>query len=276
MENVPGILTIDGGKIVTEIELNLARLGYESRFKILFAEDFGVPQERRRVFLIATRLGWEDSVFPRGTHGPSKKPSVNANGYVHRWKVSRGQPPRPFVTVWDAIGDLPPVRNGGDANLMQYRRGPQNEFQERGRRGSRLIRNHVLLCLKPKTIRRIKAIPEGGDWRDMPRKLLPSGMKRAERNDHTKRYGRLARGGLCCTILTKCDPHWGGYIHPFQHRTITVREAARLQTFPDRFRFYGSITKQYEQVGNAVPPSVARRIAHALKRYLLRKSKRPL
>jgi DNA (cytosine-5)-methyltransferase 1 len=87
-------------------------------------------------------------------------------------------------------------------------------------------------------------------------------MRRARKSDHTKRYGRLSRKGLASTILTKCDPHWGAYIHPTQNRTISVREAARLQGFPDRFRFAGTHTsKQYTQVGNAVPVPLARAVA---------------
>lgn len=79
-------------------------------------------------------------------------------------------------------------------------------------------------------------------------------MKRAKRSDHTKRYGRLRWDGLSSTILTKCDIHWGAYIHPEQDRALSVREAARLQSFPDSFHFAGSKTEQYVQVGNAVPP----------------------
>src|SRR5690606_4650180 len=96
--------------------------------------------------------------------------------------------------------------------------------------------------------------PPGGSWRDIPFALLPAGMQRASKSCHTKRYGRLEKRGLCCTILTKADPHWGSYIHPVDDRVITVREAARLQTFPDRFRFFGPQSYQYMQVGNAVPP----------------------
>lgn len=275
MENVPGMLTIANGKIVKEIRRRLARLGYEVEIRILFAEDYGVPQERRRVFIIGTRLGWEESLFPRGTHGPSVKPSEEANKYIHRWKPRKARPPQPFVTVWDAIGDLPPVRNSNGLPVTQYRRRVRTDYQRRARRGRRLLYNHVAHKLTPKMIRRITNVPEGGDWRDIPRRLLPAGMKRARPNDHTKRYGRLARRGLCCTILTKCDPHWGSYVHPVQHRTITVREAARLQSFPDTFRFCNFISKQYEQVGNAVPPLMAKRIAQALKRHLFRKTARP-
>lgn len=273
MENVPGMLTIGNGKIVAEIKRKLSALGYESSIKVLFAEDFGVPQTRRRAFVIATRLGWENLLFPVGTHGPSKKPSEKSNSYVHRWKPKGNRSPQQLVKVWNAIGDLPPVKNGDGAELIPYRGRPRTEFQKQARRGVRMIHNHVGHHLTPAGIRRIKTVPEGGNWRDIPRRLLPAGMKRARKTDHTKRYGRLARTGLCCTILTKCDPHWGSYIHPIEDRTITVREAARLQTFPDRFKFCNSLSKQYEHIGNAVPPLLAKRVALALKRHLRRKDK---
>jgi DNA (cytosine-5)-methyltransferase 1 len=110
----------------------------------------------------------------------------------------------------------------------------------------------------------MKHIPIGGSWRDIPHDLLPDGMKRAKRSDHTKRYGRMNPNGQSCTVLTKCDIHWGAYIHPYQDRAISVREAARLQAFPDSFVFKGSRTEQYMQVGNAVPPLLGRSIAEAL------------
>ena len=116
---------------------------------------------------------------------------------------------------------------------------------------------------------RVLHIPEGGNWRDIPRGLLPAGMQRARLEDHTKRYGRLHRDGFASTILTKCDPHWGAYIHPTQDRTISVREAARLQGFPDTFRFAGEhISLQYAQVGNAVPVPLATAIALAVNSHL--------
>lgn len=273
MENVPGMLTIGNGTIVKEIERKLATLGYESCTKILFAEDFGVPQKRRRAFVIATMLGWESLIFPRGTHGPSPKPSEKANSYIYRWKPRNGKVPQQQVTVWNAISDLPPVNGSGGEEVIPYRRKPRTDFQKEIRRGSDLIHNHRGHQLTPPMIRRIRSVPEGGNWRDIPRQLLPAGMKRARKSDHTKRYGRLARKGLSSTILTKCDPHWGSYVHPLEDRTITVREAARLQTFPDRFRFSNSLSKQYELVGNAVPPLLAKQIARSLSRHIARKSR---
>jgi DNA (cytosine-5)-methyltransferase 1 len=272
MENVPGMLTVGDGAIVDEIKRGLKRLGYEVGIRILFAEDYGVPQQRRRVFVVATREGWSSALFPAGTHGPAAKPSEQANPIVHRWKPRKGRRAKPFVTVWDAIGDLPPVSNGATKVKVRYRRGKaKNAYQRAARRGKRVVLDHVCHELAPRTVKRVATVPEGGNWRDIPRRLLPAGMKRALTKDHTKRYGRLSRRDLCCTILTKCDPHWGSYIHPTQDRTITVREAARLQSFPDTFRFGDHISKQYEQIGNAVPPAMAKAVASALTRHLRRR-----
>ncbi|MGB9380010.1 DNA cytosine methyltransferase [Candidatus Binatus sp.] len=270
MENVPGMLTVGDGAIVRAIRRGLEKLGYEVGIRILFAEDFGVPQERRRVFIVATRLGWEETLFPRGSHGPSPKPSANANPLVHHWKPCHGKKAKKPVTVWDAIGDLPRAANGASSGKRRYRTRAQNDFQRAARRGSRAVYDQTVYRLTPRTLKRIEAVPEGGNWRDIPRRMLPAGMKRARKCDHTKRYGRLRRRGFCCTILTKCDPHWGSYIHPTQDRTISVREAARLQSFPDTFRFIGCISKQYEQIGNAVPPAMARAVATALDDHLRR------
>ncbi len=276
MENVPGILTIGNGAIVEEIVLSLAKLGYTCEARILYSEDFGVPQERRRVFFVASRLTDRmGELFPSGSHGPRSKPSVEANPFVHRWALRKGQRTRRFVTVWSAIGDLPLLRNGEGEEERDYTRDPRGPFQRRmrdyGRRAS--LYNHVAPRLSEEMLDRIRHVPEGGSWRDIPRRLLPSGMKRAELTDHTKRYGRLKKRGLCCTILTKCDPHWGSYIHPTNDRAITVREAARLQSFHDRFRFLGFRSQQFEQVGNAVPPLMAAALARSARRHLLKCSR---
>jgi DNA (cytosine-5)-methyltransferase 1 len=132
------------------------------------------------------------------------------------------------------------------------------------REGSLEITNHGAPRLGDVNMKRLQYIPQGGSWRDIPHDLLPKGMQRAKRSDHTKRYGRLRWDGLASTILTKCDIHWGAYIHPEQDRGITVREAARFQSFPDWFDFSGSRTEQYVQVGNAVPPLLGRRMAETI------------
>jgi DNA (cytosine-5)-methyltransferase 1 len=124
---------------------------------------------------------------------------------------------------------------------------------------SKKLYDHIAQSLSDTVMERIKHVPAGGNWRSIPRHLLPPGMARAKTSDHTKRYGRLDPARQAATVLTKCDPHWGQYIHPTQDRALSVREAARLQGFPDTFRFAGEFfTKHYQQVGNAVPVVVAR------------------
>jgi DNA (cytosine-5)-methyltransferase 1 len=242
MENVTGITSIAGGDIVREIFNGMESLDYRVEMKILKAEEYGVPQERRRVFFIATKTKAKIS-FPKPTHGEGRLP---------------------VVTVWDAISDLPALENGAKETPARYGSPPQNAYQERLRGDCVTLTNHSAGRLSAINEQRMRHIPPGGSWRDIPRHLLPAGMLKAKRSDHTKRYGRPRKTDLACTILTKCDVHWGAYIHPTQDRALTVREAARLQSFPDFFNFQGSRTEQYVQVGNAVPPLLGKRVAEAL------------
>ncbi|MBN6739154.1 DNA cytosine methyltransferase [Acidithiobacillus sp. MC6.1] len=242
MENVTGITSIAGGGIVREIFKEMESLGYRVEMKVLKAEEFGVPQERRRVFFIATRTD-APILFPQPTHGPGLLP---------------------FVTVWDAISDLPVLENGDKSAPRRYAKKPQNAYQALLRGACTIVANHSASRLARVNEKRMQHIPPGGSWRDIPFDLLPAGMKLAKRSDHTKRYGRPRKTDLACTILTKCDVHWGAYIHPLQNRSFTVREAARLQSFPDFFTFQGSGTEQYVQVGNAVPPLLGRCVAESL------------
>jgi DNA (cytosine-5)-methyltransferase 1 len=255
MENVTGILSAGGGEAVQAIIRSLNELGYAVEYRTLKAEEFGVPQERRRVVFIGNRIG-SPVLWPTPTHG---------HGRI------------PFVTVWDAIGDLPSLANGeARAERLKYRCASFSDFQRTMRGNAVSIANHQASRLSSINEQRMEHIPEGGSWRDIPHELLPAGMKKARRCDHTKRYGRLRRAGLSSTILTKCDIHWGAYIHPEQSRSLTVREAARLQSFPDWFEFAGSRTEQYVQVGNAVPPLLGRKVAEAILEAIGRLIEAPL
>jgi DNA (cytosine-5)-methyltransferase 1 len=170
----------------------------------------------------------------------------------------------PVVTVEDALGDLPTLAMGEGAEELAYTAAPHSDYAKAMRKGSSCVFNHYAARLAQQNIERLKHLRPGGSWRDLPIELLPKGMRLARRSDHTKRYGRLKNDGLAGTVMTKCDPHWGAVFLPDQDRSLTVREAARIQSFPDRYRFLGPRVAQYEQVGNAVPVLLAKSIAESL------------
>jgi DNA (cytosine-5)-methyltransferase 1 len=265
IENVPGMVSFNGGETVNAIVDSLAALGYQATVKILYAPHYGVPQMRWRTVFLATRLGFDPlTLFPAPTHSATGRSNfttrLNGLSLLLNGKAKPQSGLLEKTTVGDAISDLPAITNGGGADSTAYLSEAHSDYQETLRQGSTSILNHRCAGLGAVNLARLPHIPMGGSWRDIPHDLLPEGMKRARKSDHTKRYGRLDPEGIASTILTKCDPHWGSYIHPTQDRVISVREAARIQSFPDRIRFYGNLTDQYKQVGNAVPPLLAKNV----------------
>ena len=276
MENVPGMLSLDQGQFIRDVYSLFEGAGYHLRHMVLCAAHYGVPQERWRLFIIGTILKREIT-FPEPTHyAPVRANFTGGQRLTWLPMISNGfrspslfdQFLLPFTRVKDAIGDLPTLGINDGSEEMAYTRRARSPYQECMRRNSTVLTNHVAGALSPQNLQRLKHIPPGGSWRDIPHGLLPAGMQRARRSDHTRRYGRLDPAGLSGTILTKCDPHWGTFFHYDQDRTLTVREAARLQSFPDHYRFTGSRVSQYEQVGNAVPPLLATALATHIKETL--------
>lgn len=267
IENVPGIVSLGKGTVVKAIYARLEGMGYSVGHRILFAGHYGVPQLRFRTIFIALRDS-KHVEFPEPTHNASGRANfAGAKELCISLAPLLSEKLKEKVTAWDAISDLPELMLGGSYEGA-YPTPPQSELQKQLRDGSSLIQNHACARLATINLERLKHIPQGGSWRDIPFDLLPEGLKRARRSDHTKRYGRLHPNELCSTILTKCDPHWGSFFHPNQDRALSVREAARIQTFPDTYTFKGTLTQQFEQVGNAVPPIMAKAIGEQIRRMI--------
>ena len=274
IENVPGLVSFEDGKTLHAILDALAELGYGADVRILGAAYYGVPQMRWRTIIIGTR-GRElpPEAFPDPICHAPIEPNFTSTFDGHSLlKIPTAEKSSKFTTVKEAIGDLPPLQNGEHGSMVKdYPMPPQCDYQRRARRGSTGIHNHEAPRLSAINVKRMSYIHPGGNWTDIPDDLLPRGMQQARKSDHTKRYGRVRPDGLASTILTKCDPHWGAYIHYSQDRSFTVREAARIQSFPDHYIFLGSMAEQFAQVGNAVPPMLAQAIGVSIKSILERR-----
>lgn len=236
LENVPGILNYDGGRVRREIIEAFSALGYDVCARVLCAADYGVPQTRRRAFFLGTRLGFSaESLFPLPTHDAAR-----------------------YVTVWDAISDLPPLRAGEGCEPAGYTGPAHTPYQRLLRTGGGSFYNHVSAVHKPETLELLAMIAPGQTMRDLPERYHT-------RSVHSGAYGRMRPDQPAYTLTTRLNtPSVGRITHPEQDRTITPREAARLQSFPDGYRFLGDITSVGIQIGNAVPPLLAQSIGEAL------------
>jgi DNA (cytosine-5)-methyltransferase 1 len=266
IENVPGLLSFGDGGVLRWIYEGLGALGYSVKHRVLLAARYGVPQERWRLIVIARRWDMPEVGFAPASNRVAARANFTG-GAVWTREVplfsAHALPRLDPVTVKEAIGDLPRLKNGEGTERRPMPHADWSRlsaYQQWVRGGAVELWNHVAPKLGEINLRRLQHIPPGGNWRDVPRRMLPPGMRRAEKGDHTKRYGRLSPTGLSGTILTDCDPHWGSFFHYSQDRAITPREAARLQSFPDTYVFAGTPTAQYRQIGNAVPPLFARAI----------------
>jgi DNA (cytosine-5)-methyltransferase 1 len=249
------------GWVVRQIKGDFRKIGYENvECSILNAADYGTPQNRKRIIYVATRknsrIGWPErthfppSEFDRSLIDPNAKPQVN---------------------VMDAIGDLPPIKNRTKGakltdNPMPYRSKPSCEFQRWIRDGSKQVHNHITRWHRNEDLKVFSHMSPGMKWSDLAdrdRKLI--GYSDESFNDKWK---RLPTDGPSWTVVSHLQKDGYMYIHPTQDRTISVREAARLQSFPDTFVFEGSRSSQFKQVGNAVPPLLAFAIAKKVKSML--------
>ncbi|WP_102346372.1 DNA cytosine methyltransferase [Bacillus sp. Marseille-P3661] len=231
IENVPNILTANKGSFKTEIYSLFEEIGYKMDSAILNASNFGVPQIRRRAFILG-KLGGSPLTLPMGLAEP--------------------------VSVWDAISDLAFLDSGEGEFVQDYIYEPQSMYQIRMREQGEKLYNHVATKHSALAMERMQLIPP-----EKGREVLPN--EHLTKSIYSGTWTRMVRNEPSVTITTRFDtPSSGKFTHPFLHRAITVREAARIQSFPDHFIFSGSKTAQMKQVGNAVPPLLAKAIAEVI------------
>jgi len=250
IENVPDILTYRNGAVRREIELTLKRLGYFVDIRILNAADYGVPQLRRRAFIVAQRKDVHAASMMSAFPGPTHTASESSG----RLKDLRGDHGR-HVTVWEAIGDLPlprvekgvrsrPAGHRASAKLSKYRAWAQCDGP---------VCNHEERPISQRVLKRVRAMKPGMRTHELPSRLRT-------RKFYYNSYGRLQWDRPANTVTKSCMYLGSGkFAHPEQDRGLTVREAARLQSFTDGFKFVGSSPKMIANlIGGAVPPLLAR------------------
>lgn len=225
-ENVRGILETENGIFVEQILQEFHSLGYETSHQLLHATDFGIPQKRARFFIVASLNGVKFKF-------PEAKP---------------GQP----VTVEEAIADLPHLENGASHCILNYSAPAKSSYTQAMRGGLKKCSNNLVTRNSALVIERYSHIPPAGNWQNIPDHLMKNYKDKSR--CHTGIYRRLENDKPSIVI--------GNFrknmlIHPIQNRGLSVREAARLQSFPDWFHFNGTIGFQQQQVGNAVPPLLA-------------------
>lgn len=199
--------------------------GYHCRTYILDAVNFGVPQKRKRIFICGSK------------NGEISLPVRDENTRIN--------------TVWDAISDLPEIPCGHKNDVMEYDKKPLSDYQKKMRANSKMLYNHVTKQHSEKNLKIFGSLREGEIY--------------SNRCDAFRdRYRRLKWNEPSWTLVAQMSKDMNRYIHPSQLRTISVRESARLQSFPDTFIFPISMTQALKQIGNAVPPLLSEIIARSI------------
>lgn len=234
IENVPGMATLYKGEVKNEIMRRFKNIGYNVTCKILCSADYGVPQIRKRLVFIGLRNSVKEYEFPIPTNTPDN-----------------------YITCEQAISDLPSLENNVGSDISEYIMEPQNDFQRIMRGNCNILHNHKAVNHKQFVKDTIALVPDGGNWKDLPKGIGES------RNFHMA-WTRYRSDKPSRTI----DTGHRNNFHYKWNRCPTVRESARLQTFPDDFVFLGNKGQQDRQVGNAVPCFMAKAIAIQLLKYL--------
>jgi len=260
MENVTGLKAAkdsEGVSVLPELLRLFNNLGYSVNYFILNAADYGVPQRRRRIFIVGNRDGQQIPIpEPTHTHDLSRQPFI---GQRQHW-----------ITCRDALDDLSTPRTDSDAG--HYKKVPDCTYQELMRaENNDTVRNHQMPYMSETDLKIIRAVPVGGNYMDVPDDIATQRIKNFKKTGgRTTTYGRMDPSKPTYTLNTHFSrPNVGCNIHYREDRLITIREGMRIQSFPDRFVVYSTSKRgAYEQVGNAVPPLLAQAIARHLLGFL--------
>lgn len=247
IENVKGILTMKGGQIFNEIKKifedpnNFEGKPYKIQYKVMKAKEYGIPQNRERTIMIGSLIEFE-----------LEKEIIKTREYIKNID-------RHFfddVTVWQAISNLPEPTEDGKINIERI----ENEYQRFLSSKSKKTYNHVVTKHSTVAIKRMEKIGINENFTVLDEKI---------NTVHSGSYGRLDPNSIAPTITTRFDtPSGGRFIHPYRDRTITPREAARIQSFPDDFEFVGTKSCICKQIGNAVPPKLSYFLGIMIRRIL--------
>jgi DNA (cytosine-5)-methyltransferase 1 len=252
MENVAGLWYMDQGKMRKEL-IEKFECAYIIKAGILNAADFGVPQVRRRALFVGTSDSIE-FVFPTPTYG---EPTLE------------NTEPKPHITVGEAIGDLPSLKNSYGKKEMKHRRKPRTEYQILMRGESERVLNHLITRSNKGVIERYRHIGQGENWSSLSDAMIAKWRKVSVKHvrlvSHSNLYLRLDPSEPSPTVG---NFRKSMFIHPDEDRGLSVREAARLQSFPDWYEFKGGLHSMQQQVANATPPLLARAIATQILKYM--------
>lgn len=254
MENVPGMLSHNGRNVASYVAESLNAVGYEVKWERLNASEFGVPQVRERLIFVGIRK------------------DLNLSFEFPMTRTARDKRIYPEVSVREAIGDLPIIRNGSREWVREYKHDSSklSAFARKMRRGSDrdVIFDHVCRTQNEQDLEAFRLMREGGKYVDLPKRL-----KRYRDDIFKDKYKKLRWDAPSWTVTAHLSRDCYTHIHPSQARTISVREAARLQSFPDCFYFAGAMGAKFQLIGNAVPPLLAERIATAIRQQVFERPK---
>ena len=233
-ENVTGILSMDKGRLFPTIQHEFEELGYKLKYKVLDAVDFGVPQHRERVILVGFK-GNNPFKYPEATHGEGKIP---------------------YVTLKDAIGDLPVLRSGESST--EYDSSANNQFLKFVRDSGCELTEHDAPKNGEHLVRIMQTLKDGESKDDLPEDIRPkSGYGNTYAKLWWEKPSTTITRNFACPSSSRC-------IHPRDSRAMSIREGARLQSFPDDYKFYGSDGMKRLEIGNAVPPLLSLAIARQM------------